>query len=264
MKTNPPTQSAPTAPVIHKQARAGSRKIGSYAFTLLLIGSLIAFVVYRGRSSGGNPPGSRLSVGSDHVYYSGSATTEDARALGQTLKAVGFFNNRGVNAVLWRGASGAVVSFVCKAGTWDSRDQILQFEDLGRLIAPSVGGFPITVRMLDNHGKARRDIGVGLFVVGTNDRIYYFGTATAADAQALGELLRANQFFVNSGATAVLSKEGALTISFVANEAAWTQPQYSAVFQSVTRQAALAMGGPPVTLRFLSKSMELQKELLMQ
>jgi hypothetical protein len=264
MKANHPTRSAPTAPVKDKQAGAGSRKIGSYAFTLLLVVGVIAFIVYRGRTAGANPPGSRLSVGSDNVYYSGSATREAAKALGEKLKEIGFFTNRGVNAILWRGASGAVVSFVCKTGIWDSRDVVLQYEDLGRRIAPSVGGFPMTVRMLDNHGKARRDIGVGLFVVGTNDLIYYFGKATATDARAFSELLKANQFFVNSGATALVSREEGLTISYVANEKAWTQPQYSAVFQLVTRQAALAMGGLPVTLRFLNQSMKTQKELLIQ
>ncbi len=264
MKKSTPTRSAPVAPVKDKRAGAGSRHIGSYAFTLLLVVGLIAFIVYRGRSSGGNPPGSRFSFGSDHVYYSGSATGELAMALGEKLKETRFFTNKGVNAVLWRGASGAIVSFVCKTGTWDNRDVVLQYEDIGRRIAPSVGGFPITVRMLDNHGKARRDIGIGLFFAGTNDLIYYFGKATATDARAFGELLRANQFFVNSGATAVVSKEDALTISYVADERAWTQPQYYAVFQLVTRQAALAMGGPPVTLRFLNRSMKTQKELLIQ
>ena len=46
----------------------------------------------------------------DEVYYSGYATKEDARMLGQALTASGFLSNQGMSVLLSKGPGGAAVS----------------------------------------------------------------------------------------------------------------------------------------------------------
>jgi len=78
---------------------------------------------------------------------------------------------------------------IAAGGDWVGPDRVYAFEDLGRRIAPSVGGFPIKVRLTDAHGGVQREITVGRLTVGAKDELYYFGSATKADAEALAQAL---------------------------------------------------------------------------
>ena len=102
--------------------------------------------------------GPRVVIGSkDEVYYSGSATKDDAQALGNALKDAGYFRDKGVDVYLEKGKDGTVVSFVVNDGIWDQPGMVTSFEEIGREVAPSVGGFPIRLRLLNTSIEVKKD-----------------------------------------------------------------------------------------------------------
>ncbi|MGA2195765.1 MAG: hypothetical protein ABSH40_10875 [Bryobacteraceae bacterium] len=199
----------------------------------------------------------------DEVYYTGYATKEDARMLGQALTASGFLSNQGLSVLLSKGPSGASVSFVVKESAWNHPDTISSYEVIGRRIAPSIGGFPITVRLLDSSGHIQK-LTVGRVLVGTRDEVYYFGSATQEDAQGLGQALKTIGFFADLGASVVISKGDGTAIWFVTSEGFWDKPEAIAGFERVARQVAASVGGLPIQVRLLNAEMETKKEMTIQ
>jgi len=199
----------------------------------------------------------------DEVYYTGYATQEDARKLGQALTASGFLSNQGLSVLLSRGPGGASVSFVVKESAWNHPDTISSYEVIGRRIAPSIGGFPIAVRLLDSAGHIKK-LTVGRILVGTKDEVYYFGSATQEDAQSLGQSLQAIGFFADIGSSVAVSKGDGTAIWFVTNEGFWDNPEAIAGFERVARQAAASVGGLPIQVRLLNAEMETKKEMTIQ
>jgi hypothetical protein len=207
----------------------------------------------------------RVVIGTnDEVYYYRRATKEDALALGQALKSTGFFNNRGTSVLLWKGADSTVVSFVVNDGAWDHPNAISNFSEIGRRIANSVGGFPLQVHLIDAGRTIRKKLMVGKATIGAKDAIYYFGTATEADAEALGHALHASGYFSDSGVTVALLKGEGTVISFVVQEGVWDQPDAIATLARLVRQIAPSAGGLPVTLRLLNREMEIKKAVTVQ
>jgi hypothetical protein len=184
--------------------------------------------------------------------------------LGEALKAVGFFKDHGGDVTLSRGFMGPVVSFVVKDGAWNQREVILSFEAIGQYIARPLGGYPIKVRLTDEQRKVRREIAVGRFAAVGKDEIYYCGSATKANAEALGKALQASRFFNGQGATVWLSKEDSTTLAFVVTEGAWTRPEVFASYQSLARQAAASVGGLPVTIRLVDAKLAPKREALIR
>jgi hypothetical protein len=206
----------------------------------------------------------KVVIGSrDAVYCSHGATVADAKALGLALRSAGYFDDTGAEASLSKGPGGAVVSFSA-GGQWAGPDRVYAFEDLGRRIAPSVGGFPIKVRLTDAHGGVQREITVGRLAVGAKDELYYFGSATKADAEALAKALKDGRFFTDLGAKVFYSKESGKAITFVLNKNAWERPDFYAVFQDVVRRAAPSVGGLPIAMRMLDLDMQFQRETVIQ
>jgi hypothetical protein len=78
----------------------------------------------------------------DEVFYSGSATSQDAQALGNGLKTIGYFTDKGANVFVAKGSSGTIVSFVVAEGTWNNPAMVTDFETIVRQEAPAVGGLP--------------------------------------------------------------------------------------------------------------------------
>jgi hypothetical protein len=63
--------------------------------------------------------GKKVLIGtSDEVRYSGSATQQEAEALGAALKASGYFQDHGAGVILSNGGDGSVISFAVKDGFW--------------------------------------------------------------------------------------------------------------------------------------------------
>jgi membrane associated rhomboid family serine protease len=83
----------------------------------------------------------------DLVYYEGSATGEDAKALGHALQENGFFLDTGRAIALSKGADGTVITLNITAAAWGNPQYQKSAIEFGRQIAPAVGGVPITLRL---------------------------------------------------------------------------------------------------------------------
>ena len=251
-------------PAVEEHVRQGG-KLGSrwvafgvgLAGMALTFGSVLAVEAQR--------RGPKVTIGTkDEVYYSGSASKEEARALGAALKSSGYFSDKGASVFLSRGQGGTIVSFVVQEGAWDKPEMVSGFEEVGREIAPKVGGFPIKVRLINSDRDVKKELTVGKTIVGSNDDIYYLGAATEAEAKALGEALKTAHFFVGKGFTVLLAKGDGTSLSFVVKEGFWENPAGVADFERIVRQSAPAVGGLPVKLRLLNPGLEMKKELTVQ
>jgi hypothetical protein len=198
----------------------------------------------------------------DVVYYYDGATKEEAVALGQALKAIGFFADRGAGAVLTKkNAAGLVVSFILKDGAWDLPDAVFQYGEVGRGIAPSVGGFPLKVKLVNSKLAVKKVLTVGKETIGMRDTIFYYGSATSEDAIALGQSLRSAGALKDTGVTIVLAKGDGTTVSFVVKQNPWERPEVVAVYESLMRQIAPSVGGLPLKFRFLDSRGVIHKEV---
>lgn len=208
---------------------------------------------------------SRVVIGTkDEVYYSGGATMRDAMVLGRALQNTGFFNGRGSSVLLSKQKGVSVVSFVLNDGGWDHANTIAGFEEIGRRIAISVGGFPIEIHLVDSAWAVRKAVVVGKTVVGAKDVVYYLGTATERDARALGQALHDAKYFEDLGVAVVVSRGDGTALGFVVDDSVWDRPEAVAAFQNLARQVAPSIGGLPLQLRLLNAEMETRKEVAVQ
>jgi hypothetical protein len=225
--------------------------------------ALIALAAIWGTRSPARQTLPKAIVGTrDEIYYSHSATNEDAVSLGHALQATGFLNDRGTTVLLSKGTAGTIVSFVLNEGAWNRADTVLSFEEIGRRVANSVGGFPIKVRLIDAAQSVHKELNVGKVMAGGRDEVYYFGSATQAEAEALGRALASNGYLVGAGASVLLSKDLETVISFVVEDGSWDRPGTVAGFASLAQKAAASVGGLPIDLRLLNSKMEVKKQLI--
>jgi hypothetical protein len=114
--------------------------------------------------------GTRLTIiGENAVNYSGSATEQEARSLGESLKEIGYFKgDRAVDVLLRKdGKEGIIVSFVVTGNAWNDAEMVENFRIVGEAIAPSVGGAPIKVRLIDEKLNTQKEILVGATAAST-------------------------------------------------------------------------------------------------
>ncbi|MEI9972128.1 MAG: hypothetical protein WDO73_08745 [Ignavibacteriota bacterium] len=221
--------------------------------------AILAGVVIRLRSE------PKIVIGkNDEIYYYRRATQEDAQALGDALRKIGFFNDRGTSVLLWMGGGPTVVSFVLNNGALEHRHVLSNFTEIGRRIATSVGGFPIQIHLIDAERNVRRKATVGKTIVGSKDIVYYFGDATLADAKALAEALRSSGYFADRGATVALLKGEGTVVSFVVQDGLWDQPAVLATLDKLVRRIAPSVGGLPIELRMLDRNMDIKQTLTVQ
>jgi hypothetical protein len=226
---------------------------------LILLAVIVGGAILVGYRLGGF--GSKVVIGSkDEVFYSGSATKQDALTLGQALKDAGYFLDRGVTARISKGQNGTTVDFVVQDGTWDRPEIVSGFEEVGREVAPAIGGFPIQLRLMNPAQEIKMQLTIGKVIVGTKDEVYYYGSATESEANALGQSLKSAGFFRDSGLSIFLSRgDDGTAITFAVEEGAWNMPDRVAAFEALVRQSAPAVGGLPVQLRFVNSRVELKK-----
>jgi len=205
--------------------------------------------------------GPKVVVGTkDEVYYTGSATQADATILGNALKADGYFTDKGVTVLLDKGTSGTTVSFVVKEGIWNQPDMVASFDEIARQNAAAIGGFPIKVRLINKDRDVKNESTAGKVSVG-NDHIYYLGSATPAQAQALGQELKTDGFFVDKGFDVFLSKQSdGTSLAFVVADGAWDDAAMVASFEKIARDAAPAVGGLPIRLHMVNSTLEVKKD----
>jgi hypothetical protein len=190
----------------------------------------------------------------DNIFYSGSATAADANALGQKLKDIGYFSDKGLSAEVFKDANGEAIGFMVKDGVWNQPDMVFGYERIALQAAPAVGGSPVRLRLENAMRQTQKEVTVGLANIGAQDQIAYFGTATEADAKALGQVLQAAGFFMDKGGLALLSKDNGTTVSLVVADGVWDKPDVVSALEKMIRDGAAAVGGPPIKMRLMDSS----------
>lgn len=95
--------------------------------------------------------------GSNAVCYEGSATKSEAQALGRQLESMGFFRGNGANVLLAKHEDGTMLGFVVMGNAWNNPTHLGSFETIVREVAPTVGGLPITLRLMDTQLQVKKD-----------------------------------------------------------------------------------------------------------
>ena len=126
---------------------------------VIVIAALVGVMIYFGQKL---MMGKKYKVSDkESVNYSDKATEDDAKKLGAILKADGYFaGTKEIDVLLKKNdKEGTVVSFV---GDWNTGDEkiIAIFKQIGEEIAAGGFGKPITIRLLDTHLNAKKDVKV--------------------------------------------------------------------------------------------------------
>ncbi len=201
----------------------------------------------------------------DEVYYSGSATREDAQTLGNALKTDSYFTDRGADVLLTKDKEGTSLSFVVQDKFLSQPDILPSFEEVARQVAPTVGGFPIQVRLVNTAREVQLESTVGKLEFPGNDAIYYLGSVKPSEAQALGKSLQSVGFFEGRGNDVFLSRhKDGTAIAYVVSNGSWDKPAIVDDFEKITRNAAPSVGGLPVSFRLMNTSLEIKKQQLIQ
>jgi len=220
-----------------------------------------------------------IKVGKDSLLlYDGTATKADAQSLVAALTKDGFFSKSGELVLLHKGADGTAVSVPTnvdgEAGKqearlvpapWDDPKMLAWAQVTGVLVAPSVGGPPIRVEILDKQGEVMKAIPITQrqLRVGAANSIWYSGSATAADAAALGKSLTETGFFGLRGARVWLEKgAGGTSVSFSVRDGAWDDPKAVALMLQIAARAVPSVGGPPVTVYLMNGNFERKKTMV--
>lgn len=244
------------------QEEQQQRSLAATALPCVVGMVLLAIVLTEALHSNQPTRPARIEVGpKDQVYYLHSATKTDAEMLGRALRDAGFLAGLGGLVRLSKGSGGTVISFICDESALDDPEAAFAFEELGRRVAASIGGLPIKVRLMDSKWAMRKELSVGKVMIGARDEVYYFGSATALDAEALGQALRSARYLIDAGTRVVLSKNRGTVISLVVVDGAWDNRDQVSRFERLAGAAAASVGGLPITLHLLNSKMQDRKRI---
>ena len=102
--------------------------------------------------------GQRYAVSKkEAVNYSGQATFDDAKALGNELKRLRYFDGSASDVLLKKDSGLTIVSFVVNGG-WNDDPTVEEYRSIGRAVAEHLLGHPLIVRMLDTHLNTHKEI----------------------------------------------------------------------------------------------------------
>jgi hypothetical protein len=94
----------------------------------------------------------------ESVNYSGSATAQDAQALGEALKKIGFFDNtKATDVLLHSDQTGTAVSFVVDHG-WDNEEILTAFKQIGDSLVQGLKATHLKVMLIDEHLNTKKEI----------------------------------------------------------------------------------------------------------
>jgi len=230
--------------------------------TLAALFGVTCAVIYQDQSH------KTVVIGSkDQVIYSGiMATRTDATALGNALKADEYFQERGSTVLLNKGIDGTTISFAVQNGVWNQAGMLSSFEELAREVAPAVGGLPVQVRLVDTSGNVEQTSTVGEVSFDGADGVYYEGSATEAQARALGQQFKSIGFFKGKGANVIFTRhDDGTTLAFViATDGAWNDPKIVGGLAAIVRDAAPLIGGLPIDMHLVSPQLQLEKDEVIQ
>jgi len=137
----------PTQPESAPAPAKPSRVAGRIKVIVAVLAMLVVVMIYFGQKV---MMGKKFAVSDkESVNYSGSATEDEARRLGDVLKSVGYFTgSRSSDVLLKKDAKeGTVVSFVLN-GKWSDGEIVTAFRQIGGEIVAQGLGKPITVKLL--------------------------------------------------------------------------------------------------------------------
>jgi hypothetical protein len=252
--------------IVARHVRLGGRLVSGWlgmCVGLAFLG-LIFLAVFALASSG--PVRNKVVIGTkDEVFYTGLATERDARAVGEALKTEGYFTDSGTGVFLDRSKKGATLAFVVSEGAWNDPELLAREEEVAREVAPSMGGLPLRVKVVDAQQKVQMEGLVGRASVDGKDEVFCLGRATLAEATALDRELQDEGYFTGRGTSVVLSKDDAGTVlSFVVAEGFWNDTQRVETVEAMARKMAPSVGGLPLTLRLVNTALETRKEVAVE
>jgi hypothetical protein len=206
----------------------------------------------------------KVVVGTNEILYSGLTSRSTAIALGNQLKNDPSFLHRGTTVLIDREVGSRTLSFVVQDGAWDQAGILSSFEEFARKAAPTLGGLPIDIQLLDTRQDVEAKSTVGETCFDSNHCVTYEGTATEDEADALCHQLESTTLFRGQPANVFLLRhdgEGT-TLTFVLADQAWNNSRTVADLETIARNAAPAIGGLPLVLHLVNSKLELQKEVL--
>lgn len=202
-----------------------------------------------------------LEFGKDKITYSGSATKDDAQALGDALKKVGFFTDAAAVVLLNKSAAGSVITFIVQERRWRP-ELLMSFEQIIRGIAPAIGGLPVRVRMITNTAEFKTESNVLPVIAIGKDGVSPSGTASAEEAKALGDALKSDGYFQDRGVYVMLYKgDGPTTVTFIVRDQNIPNP---AAYESILRDLAPSIGGLPIRLRIVNSDLEVKRQMIVR
>jgi hypothetical protein len=211
-----------------------------------------------------NLSASHVTIGErDVVEYSRRVTRDEANALGEALKAVKFFNDKGYKVTLSQGDDPyKTVSFTVKDGVWNQPKMVLAFAKITEGVAASIGGFPLRMQMESTAGSIEKTLLVDRTSFG-KDIVYSLGPFSPAEVSAAGEALKTADFFVGRGFEVTLWKEPGsdVVISYMVKEGTSNRPGMVNDFLRISREVASSVGGFPVRMLLVNKAGEIKKEV---
>jgi rhomboid protease GluP len=99
-----------------------------------------------------------VKAGGNSVFYSGTASSQDAEALGKALIQAGFFQSDGGEAVLTKGSQGTDIYIIVREGVWNDPEIAPALDRLGHVTADAVGGTPATLHLLNGKLEDKKDL----------------------------------------------------------------------------------------------------------
>jgi len=229
--------------------------IATFAALVAMVGAVVSAYQYR----------KIVVIGTkDKVIYSGLATKANAMALGNALKSDGYLQERGASVLLNKGIGSTTISFGVQDGVWKQAGMLSSFEELARQAAPTVGGLPVQVQLVDANGNVEVTSTVGEVSFDGKDGIYYEGSVTKADAKALGQRFQSMGFFRGKGGNVFLIRhdDEGTTLTFVITREA--SPSIVSGFEHIVRVVAPVVGGLPIDMHLVNTQLQLEKDEVIQ
>jgi hypothetical protein len=210
--------------------------------------------------------GTRLKINDrESVNYSGKANEAEARSLGEKLQEIGFFGGDTEKDVLLNKTDRATtVSFIIESGKWNDAEIVADIERVGRQIATSIGGPPITIKLMDDHLNTKKVLEISksetILKVSELESIIYSGTITSEEARKAADALKEIGYFDGQGSgTVLLDQDGeTLVLSFVVREDTWKNPEVVTGLKQVGAAVGGKFPGKKISVRLVDASLKLQ------
>jgi hypothetical protein len=102
---------------------------------------------------------------------------------------------------------------------------------------------------------------VGEVLFSGGDGVFYEGSVTKAEAQALGQRLQSKGFFQRRRANVILIRhdDDGTTLAFAVGNEAWNNPVKVSGFEAIVREVAPAIGGLPIDMHLVNSQLQLKE-----